>query len=129
MDELTQMFRRRWNYFKSFENYIQIALFLFTIIFVSGFSNGCWCAPPWQWQIGALAVFLAWFNTIILLSDLPWVGIPINMLFNIIFSFLKLIFLPILLIVAFAIPFYMVFVRDIVAVEVGAFNYCIHCVK
>ena len=116
--ETFQMFRRGWKYFLAFDNYFQICVFSFTIIFVFGFFNDCWCATPWQWQIGALAVFLAWFNVIILLKDMPWAGIPINMLFNIIWTFLKLIFMPILLIIAFSIPFYMLFVRNFAGVEV-----------
>ena len=76
--------------------------------------NDCWCAPPWQWQIGALAVFMAYINFLYILKGLPLLGvyIPINMLFNIVTTFLKLIYLPILLILSFAFPFYMLFVRN-----------------
>ena len=116
--ECTQVIRRKWNYFLSYENYFQISLFVLTIMFVSGFSHDCWCFPGWQWQIGALAVFLGWFNIVILLNEMPWIGIPINMLFNIMFTFLKLIPLPILLTISFAIPFYMLFVRDNAAFQV-----------
>ena len=116
--ECTQVYRRKWKYFLSYENYFQISLFVLTIMFVSGFSHDCWCFPGWQWQIGALAIFLGWFNMVILLNNMPWIGIPINILLNIMFTFLKLIFLPILLIISFAIPFYMLFVRDNAAFQV-----------
>ena len=94
-------------------------MFLLTIVFVFGFWNDYWCAPPWQWQIGALAVFLAYINIILLLKGMPIIGVPINMLLNIVFTFLRLIYLPFLLIFAFAIPFYMLFVRDGPAVLVS----------
>ena len=110
--EAVQVVRRRKQYFTEGENYVQVLTFLFSMIFVSGFGNECWCAPSWQWQIGALALFLAWFNLIILLKDMPFTGIPINMLFNICLTFVGLVFLPVLLIIAFALPFYMLFVRD-----------------
>ena len=97
------MICRQLKCFMSYENYIQLLRSISTIIFVSGFSNDCWCASLWQWQIGALAVFLAWFSIIVLLKDMPWAGIPINMLFNIIKTFNKPIFMPVLLIVAFSI--------------------------
>ena len=116
--ECIQVIRRKWKYFLSYENYFKIALFVLTILFVSGFSHDCWCFPGWQWQIGALAVFLNWFHIVILLNDMPWIGIHINMLFNIMFTSLKLCFLPILLTISFAIPFYMLFVRDIAAFQV-----------
>jgi len=114
----------------SYENYIQLLVFIFTIIFAFGFPNKCWCAPPWQWQIGALAVFLAWFNVIVLLKDMPWAGLPINMLFNIIKTFTKLIFMPVLLLIAFSIPFYMLFVRNFAGVKVHKYMwlFCCECI-
>ena len=38
---------------------------------------------------------------------------PINMLFNICLTFVGLVFLPVLLIISFALPFYMRFVREL----------------
>ena len=111
--EVVQVLRRRKQYLTEGENYVQVFTFLFSIIFVSGFGNECWCAPSWQWQFGALALFLAWFNLVILLKDMPFTGIPINMLFNICLTFVSLVFLPVLLIISFALPFYMLFVRDV----------------
>ena len=86
--------------------------FVLTIIFVFGFLNDCWCSPPWQWQIGALAVFMAYINFILMLKGMPLFGVFINMLLNIVITFIKLIYLPLMLILAFAIPFYMVLLRD-----------------
>ncbi|CAI8028560.1 Transient receptor potential cation channel subfamily A member 1 homolog [Geodia barretti] len=115
--ETVQVLRRRKQYLTEGENYIQVLTFLFSMIFVSGFGNECWCAPSWQWQFGALALFLAWFNLVILLKDMPFTGIPINMLFNICLTFVGLVFLPVLLIISFALPFYMLFVRDVESVD------------
>ena len=64
-----------------------------------------------QWQIGALAVFLSWLNFIFILKYMPYTAVPINMFLSICVTFLKVIFLPIVLILAFGIPFYMVFVH------------------
>lgn len=117
--EAVQLFQRCFKYFKEFENYFQVALFFLTIIFVvPGFTNDCWCAHNWQWQIGALALCLGWFNLIILLKDIPWTAIPINMFINICITFLKVLFLPLLLLLAFALPFYMIFVRTTSTSEV-----------
>lgn len=118
--EAVQLFQRRFKYFKEFDNYFQVTLFILTIIFVApGFVNDCWCAHNWQWQIGALTLCLAWFNLIILLKDIPWTAIPINMFINICTTFLKVLFLPLLLLFAFALPFYMVFVRTSSTSEVS----------
>ena len=97
-----------WDYT---ESAFRIVMFLLTIVFVFGFANDCWCSPPWQWQIGALVMFMAFFNSVLLLKRMPWFGVPINMLLNIVIVFLKLVYLPILLIFSFVFPFYMLFVR------------------
>ena len=113
-----------------YEAVIRSSLFPLTIIFVFGFWNDCWCAPAWQWQIGALAVFLAYVNLILHLRGLPVVGVYINLLISIVFKFIQLLYLTILLILAFAIPFYMVFVRDGAAVFVSYTIICPYtCVK
>ena len=111
--EAVQVVRRRKQYLTEGENYVQVLTFIFSMIFVSGFGNECWCAPSWQWQFGALALFLAWFNLVILLKDMPFTGIPIDMLFNICLTFVGLVFLPVLLIISSALPFYMLFVREL----------------
>jgi hypothetical protein len=113
--------REYWNtFYYWFELVVRVGVFLLTVIFVSGFGHDCWCTPPWQWQIGALAVFLTYFNAVLLLKGLPFLGLYISMLLKIIATFLFLIYLPILLILAFAFPFYMLFVRDSAAVLVCA---------
>lgn len=37
------------------------------------------CFKPWQWQCGAVAVFLAWINLILFLRKFPQFGIYIVM--------------------------------------------------
>ena len=109
--EVVQLVERKWKYFRDSDNYFQLALYFSTVIFIDGFDNACWCSTPWQWQIGALAVFLSWFNFIFILKYLSYTAIPINMFLSICVKFLKMIFLPIVLILAFGVPHYMVFVR------------------
>ena len=108
-----------WRYFKNSDNYFQLALYLSIIIFIRGFDNECWCSTPWQWQIGAFAVFFSWINFIFVLKYMPYTAVPINMFLSICWTFLKLIFLPIVLILAFGIPFYMVFVRTTMSMNVS----------
>ena len=107
------------------ETTLRAITFIFTIIFVFGFVNDCWCAPPWQWQIGALAVFMAYINFMLLLKGMPWLGIYINMLLKIVIEFMKLILVPFLLILSFAFPFYMLFVRDTAGEQVSDSLYMI----
>ena len=108
--EFWQLKLRRLKYLRDVNNYFQLALYILTAIFIFDFDE-CWCATTWQWQIGALAVFLSWFNFILVLRSMPHAAVPINIFLSICVTFLKLIFLPIMLVLAFGIPFYMIFVR------------------
>ena len=109
--ESLQLIDRSWRYFKDFDNCLQLALYISTVIFIHGFDNECWCSTFWQWQIGAFAVFLSWLNVILVLKYMPFTAIPINMFLSICVKFLNMIYLPLLLLLAFGVPHYMVFVR------------------
>ena len=106
--EFLQLIQRRLNYLMDPENYLEILMILSTFLFVTaGQATECFCLESYQWQIGALSVFLAWIDLVLHLKRLPLTAIPINMLQNIIWTFLKLFYLPFILIISFAIPFYM----------------------
>ena len=109
--EVLQMIRRRKQYLIEYENYIQVTLFICSFIFVVPNGDKCWCTPAWKWQFGILAVFLGWFNCIILLRNWPVWGRPAAMLLNVYLNFVKLVYLPVLLILTFGFPFYMMFVE------------------
>lgn len=104
------MILRRFEYLKDPQNYLQLTTYICVIIFVFPLGHICWCYPSWKWQVGALAIFLAWIDYFILLKHIPYIGQSIAMLYNVYLNFLKVVHLPILLIVAFALPLYMIFV-------------------
>ena len=112
MIETLQLLRRREGYLLEPENYIELLMICCTLTFViEGQFEGCFCLKGYAWQFGALAVFLAWIDLILHLKKLPPTAIPINMLQSIVLTFLKLMYLPVALLIAFAIPFYMLFSR------------------
>ena len=56
--ETIQFVCKRLRYFLDWENWMELCLFIATIIFVSsGLQSGCLCPESWQWQLGALALF------------------------------------------------------------------------
>lgn len=125
--EVYQLYRRGpKKYFTDSLNYFQDITYICVIIFVFPVGYECWCYPSWKWQIGALALFLAWMNNFALLKDIPHVGKPITMLFNVYINFLLLIYLPILLILTFAFPFYMLFVATL-EVRCNSLYQCLCC--
>ena len=82
-------------------------------MFTSNFERQCHCIDESRWQLGAFVLFCGWLNFIVLLKDYPTIGAPINLLFNICYKYIRLIYLPILLMISFALPFYMVFVINV----------------
>ena len=110
--ETLQFLQRRKGYILELENYIELLLICSTFTFViESQFQGCFCIKGYAWQFGALSVFLAWIDLILHLKKLPLTAIPINMLQSIVVTFLKLMYLPLALLIAFSIPFYMLFSR------------------
>lgn len=106
--EYFQMAAQQIYYFKEWENLIQVFVYIGAIVFASNF---CGCNSN-IWQLGALVVALAWFNMTLLLRCVPSIGAPINLFILIITNYVKLIYLPILLVGTFGVPFYMLFIRN-----------------
>ena len=110
--EIVQLLRRGKKYLKDVENYIQVLLNITVLIFVLPLGEDNWILPIWKWQIGSIAVFLGWLNSIILLKSMPYFGVNITMLISVGENFLSQIALFILLILTFSFPFYMLMLFD-----------------
>ena len=112
--EVLQLKNRCWVYFQNADNYFQLALHSLTFIFIVSLliGNDNWCSTSWQWQIGAFAVFLSWVNFIFTLKYISYTAGTTNMFISTCVTFLKRIFLPIVVILlGYGVPFYMLFVK------------------
>ena len=70
MSELLQFIQRRANYLTELENYMEILLIVTTVIFaIAGQASDCFCLRGYAWQLGALAVFLAWIGSSFVLKE------------------------------------------------------------
>lgn len=107
--ELFELFSLRFKYLLDWVNYLETSLYALSIVFVFIFLEPCYCPREWQWQIGAFVVFLAWIDLVTRIQKLPLTGIYVLMFIDIFYSFWKMAFLSILLILSFAIPFFMLF--------------------
>ncbi|XP_019859811.1 PREDICTED: transient receptor potential cation channel subfamily A member 1 homolog [Amphimedon queenslandica] len=107
--EVFQVILLRLQYLMGFVNFIEVPLFIFTIMFASVGGNHCYCTHSWQWQIGVIAVFLGWIALIFSIRKLPKFGIYVVMFIEIFKNFMKVVILALLLIFAFAFPLYMMF--------------------
>ncbi len=113
-------------YIRDYINWIEILLYVCSIIFVWVFHIDCLCPLNWQWQIGVVAVFLGWINLIIFISKLPFAGIYVLMFVKILLTFLKMLTLSILLVLAFGLTFYLTFYQpEILVCDIVNLFYCI----
>ena len=110
--EAIQFIYDRVGYITDWENWIEVVLFISSIIFASGaYVQCCVCVENWQWQLGALAIFLSWLDLVLFMKKLPLFGVYVVMYIQIIYTFLRFMFLALLFIVAFGLSFYMLFVQ------------------
>ena len=108
--EIFQMFQLHViDYLLDWVNWLELTLFILSIIFAWVFNTDCRCELDWQWQIGIAAVFLAWLDLVVFIRKLPFVGIYVVMFIDIFKIFIKMIILTILLVIAFGLAFYMAF--------------------
>ena len=106
---MIQLCRHPLEYLLDWVNWLEIPLYLSSMIFTFVFATPCLCVYSWQWQIGVVSVFLSWIGLISFIQKWPVTGVYILMFINIIQSFLKIAFLALLLVIAFALAFYMLF--------------------
>ena len=112
--EVFQLMKRLHHYLLNVENYIEWLTYGFSVVFVSHFGSNCWCPTNWQWQLGAIAVFLAWINLILFLKRVPLLGIYVLMFNTILYTFLKFVVIAFLFVVAFCIAFYMILYKAVI---------------
>ena len=116
--EFCQFFRQRYHYFLKYENYIEVVAYISAVIFVSHFGSNCWCPTNWQWQLGAIAVFLAWINLILFLKRVPLLGIYVLMFNSILYTFLKFALIAALFVAAFGFAFYMILYKAVSIMDI-----------
>ena len=115
--ETVQMLSNPKQYFMEFLNYAEVALYISTILFV---TNGDFsCLSAWRWQLGAFCIFLSWLNFVFFLRLQPNLGIYVIMFEEIIATFLKVLPLAILLILAFGQTFYIILQPIILPLDVN----------
>ena len=111
-------------YFLEVANWIEMFLFIFSIIFVWVFHTDCLCPQKWQWQIGAIVVFFGWIDLILLVRRLPFTqtGLYIVMFTDIFITALKLIIFAFMLVLALSLALYMVFHEPQFTVSTGLWS-------
>ena len=98
-----------WKYFTLLSNYLEIPMYILSLVFVNVLHRDCLCPSRLQWQAGTIAVFLSWIIFLLFLNKWPSLGVYIGMFLKIIWRFLLVSVIFILLLISFAFAFYMAF--------------------
>ena len=107
--EILQLCYDLQHYLSDWINWIEITLYILSIIFVSVLKTTCLCPHQWQWQVGVMALLLAWIDLIFICGKSPRIGIYVLMFGRVVRTFLGVIFLTMLLVTTFGLTFYMTF--------------------
>nr|CAB3267276.1 transient receptor potential cation channel subfamily A member 1 homolog [Phallusia mammillata] len=109
--ELSQAYLNKISYFQSFTNLFEVSLYILAILTVYSDTNS---AGPnyygvrenWQWQIGAVSIFLSWMVLIMFIRNQPTFGIYVLMFTEVLQTFLKFFIVFVLFILGFAFSFH-----------------------
>lgn len=106
--------KERWKFFFKFRKYrviFETIVAICVLSFITGYYGDTrdWCAKDYQWNFGAICTCLSWVTVLISLKGIPSIARHINKLFIIIKQFVEVSLLPIILLVAFFLPFLMLF--------------------
>ena len=115
--ELIQLCVLRLRFILDWGNIMEIFLFMSSIGYAWVFNSPCLCPKLWQWQIGAIAVFLAWIDLVLFFAKFPQIGIYSLIFVKILSTFFKAVFVTALLVIAFAIALYMSFYEPTIMVR------------
>lgn len=124
--EIAQCLLLRWNYVKDWENWMEMALYICSIVFAWVFHTECLCPFEWQWQVGVVSMFLGWITLLVFVQKFPNTGIYVLMFLSICYTFLKAVILFALLVLAFSLTFYMVFYEPQFQVSFWGFSLSIN---
>lgn len=133
--EAIEMIAERMWYFLSLTNVAELLLYILSILFVIEISpnspkevilKNIWNFwnrvavitlsslnnvnfQDWQWQCGAIAVWLSWMVLLLFVQKMPHIGIYVLMFNKVLATFMSFVVIFILFVLGFALSFYMLF--------------------
>ncbi|XP_065826122.1 transient receptor potential cation channel subfamily A member 1-like isoform X2 [Oscarella lobularis] len=101
--EIIQFFQMKVKYFQDFNNYLELTLYITTLLFVIPMGS---TRELYQLEMGAVAIFLAWMNFLLYLQRFEALGIYIVMFVEVVKTLLVVLGVFFVIIVAFGLCFY-----------------------
>lgn len=91
-------------------NAIEWVLYASAVVYITPFIGNK--AVSWQWEAGAVAVFLAWFNCLLYLQRFDFFGIYVVMFLEILRTLVQVLCVFSILLIAFGMSFYMLLNKE-----------------
>ncbi|XP_060594443.1 transient receptor potential cation channel subfamily A member 1-like isoform X2 [Ruditapes philippinarum] len=110
LKEIVQLIQQRKKYFRDFTNAIEWVLYGSAIVYIIPFIGGR--TVSWQWEAGAIAVFLAWFNCLLYLQRFDFFGIYVVMFLEILRTLVQVLCVFSILLIAFSMAFFMLLNKE-----------------
>ncbi|KAH9498505.1 Transient receptor putative cation channel sub A member 1 [Bulinus truncatus] len=108
LKELLQIYQAKLNYL-GWTNLIEWGIYMSAVLLVINF-NDCQRATgyrlEWQWNMGAITLFLGWFELVLLIQKFPRFGIYVVMFTDVLHTFSQFFVVFFLFIIAFALAFF-----------------------
>ncbi|KAI8752888.1 transient receptor potential cation channel subfamily A member 1 [Biomphalaria glabrata] len=108
LKELLQLYQAKLNYL-GWTNLIEWGIYLSAVLLVINY-NDCQGATgyrlEWQWNMGAITLFLGWFELVLLIQKFPRFGIYVVMFTDVLHTFSQFFVVFFLFIIAFALAFF-----------------------
>ncbi|CAE1328150.1 TRPA1 [Acanthosepion pharaonis] len=106
LKEATQVYQQKSEYFSGLSQSMEWLLYILSLVFICPFVFMQKSVDN-QWDIGIMTVFIAWFNCLLYLQRFNFSGIYVVMFLEILATLSKVIVIFWVLIVAFAVTFFM----------------------
>ncbi len=109
--ELVQLLVLRHKYFLNPINYLEVTLYVTTLYYIITFLFQTQLTKI-TYEIGVICTFVSWVNVMFYLQRVPMFRIYIAMFIQVCLSILKVVIVFAIIIVAFTLTFYMLFIRQ-----------------
>ncbi|KAL3321259.1 hypothetical protein Ciccas_000057 [Cichlidogyrus casuarinus] len=106
----------------SYENVLEVNLYVGTCLLVNDFTEcnrEIGMRELWQWQLGAVVLFLSWVNLLLFIRKTAFYGIYVILFIQVTKTFLKFSFVLLLFLCSFALTFHVLLENQISFKTVG----------
>ena len=109
--EMIQMFVLRWKYFTYATNYLELALYTSTFVFMLPFvaeiaGQSIQVSSDVKWHAGSISILFTWINLLLFLQRFPFFGLYVLMFVEVLQTVLRLLTVFSIFIIAFALSYF-----------------------